>query len=81
MVVLWCGARYHYGNILKVIRAPMEKVDLEDILNQWNILDESERWSLKAQFYQEYPDEFKAEDFIRFLEKHRGDRDPSNLSR
>ena len=55
----------------------MEKVDLEAILNQRNILDESERWSLKAQFFQEYPDEYEAEDFIRFLEKYRRDRDPS----
>ncbi len=58
----------------------MDKVDLETILNQWNILDESERWSLKAQFFQEYPDEYDAEDFIRFLEKHRGERAPSGRS-
>ena len=59
----------------------MEKVDLETILNQWNILDESERWSLKAQFFQEHPDEYEAEDFIRFLEKIRGNRAPSNHTR
>jgi hypothetical protein len=55
----------------------MEKVDLESILSQWDILDESERWSLKAQFFQEYPDKYEAEDFIRFLKNHHGDRDPS----
>ena len=59
----------------------MDKVDLEEILNQWNIPNESERWSLKAQFYQEYPDEFKAEDFIRFLQKIRGHLDPSTRNR
>ena len=55
----------------------MDKVDLEEILNQWNIPNESERWSLKAQFYHEHPDEFKAEDFIRFLEKIRAHLNPS----
>ncbi len=59
----------------------MDKVDLDRILNQWNILDESERWSLKAQFFQEHPDEYEVDDFIRFLEKHRGDRDSSRYSR
>ena len=48
----------------------METSDFENILNQWGILDESERWSLKSLFLQKYPkQDFDTQDFVRFLEK------------
>jgi hypothetical protein len=48
----------------------METSDFENILNQWRILDEPERWSLKSVFLQEHPkQDFDTQDFVRFLEK------------
>jgi hypothetical protein len=53
----------------------MERRDFESILNQWGILDESERWSLQTQFLYEYPEYYETRDFVRFIEKRYGKRE------